>query len=100
MNPGAHLACGNWSPWPWGSWSSPGIASVIHHLGIVRDLTVGTLRCVAQLLLLGYALKYIFALNWSWVVVGVFLFMLISAGFIVRGRVKETARAATPCPCS
>jgi putative ABC transport system permease protein len=66
-----------------------GIISVIHRLGILRDLAVGTLRCVAQLLLLGYALKYIFALNWSWVVVGVFLFMLVSAGFIVRGRVKE-----------
>ena len=66
-----------------------GIISMIHRLGILKDLAIGTLRCVSQLFLLGYALKYIFALSWAWLVVGVFLFMLVSAAFIVKSRIKE-----------
>lgn len=64
-------------------------ASFVYHLGLNRDITVGTVRTFAQLFLMGYALTFIFQLNNLWFTLGIFAVMAISASFIVRGRVKE-----------
>ena len=64
-------------------------ASFVYHLGLNRDITVGTVRTFAQLFLMGYALTFIFQLNNPWFTLGIFAVMAISASFIVRGRVKE-----------
>ncbi|WP_294347339.1 iron export ABC transporter permease subunit FetB [Prosthecochloris sp.] len=65
------------------------IASFVHHLGLNRDITVGTVRTFAQLFLMGYALTFIFQLENLWLTLGIFVIMAVSASFIVRGRVKE-----------
>ncbi|UZJ38699.1 ABC transporter permease [Prosthecochloris sp. SCSIO W1103] len=65
------------------------IASFVHHLGLNRDITVGTVRTFAQLFLMGYALTFIFQLENLWFTLGIFVIMAVSASFIVRGRVKE-----------
>ncbi|MBC8524578.1 MAG: iron export ABC transporter permease subunit FetB [Chlorobium phaeobacteroides] len=64
-------------------------ASFAYHLGLNRDITVGTIRTFAQLFLMGYALTLIFQLNSVWFTLGIFIIMAVSASFIVRGRVKE-----------
>ncbi len=66
------------------------IASFVYHLGLNRDIAVGTLRTFAQLFLMGYALTFIFQLENIWFTLGIFVVMAVSASFIVRGRVKET----------
>ncbi|MBU1612407.1 MAG: ABC transporter permease, partial [Proteobacteria bacterium] len=63
--------------------------SYVHKLGLNRDLSVGTLRTFGQLFLLGYALRYIFAANLFIVVAAVFTVMMVMAGHVIRGRVKE-----------
>ena len=65
------------------------VASFVYHLGLSRDITVGTIRTFAQLFLMGYALTFIFQLNSPWFTVGIFVIMAVSASFIIRGRVKE-----------
>lgn len=64
-------------------------ASFVYHLGLNRDITVGTLRTFAQLFLMGYALTFIFRLENVWFTLGIFGVMAVSASFIIRGRVKE-----------
>ncbi len=64
-------------------------ASFVYHLGLSRDITVGTVRTFAQLFLMGYALTFIFRLNNLWITLGIFVVMAVSASFIVKGRVKE-----------
>ena len=64
-------------------------ASFVYHLGLNRDITVGTIRTFAQLFLMGYALTLIFQLDNLWFTLGVFAVMAVSASFIIRGRVKE-----------
>lgn len=65
------------------------VASFVYHLGLNRDITVGTVRTFAQLFLMGYALTFIFQLENLWFTLGIFVIMAVSAFFIVRGRVKE-----------
>lgn len=64
-------------------------SSFIHHLGLNRDITVGSVRTVAQLFLMGYALTFVFSAHNLWLTIGIFLVMVSSAVFIVKGRVKE-----------
>jgi putative ABC transport system permease protein len=66
-----------------------GIASLCHALKLERDLVVGMVRTVVQLLLLGYALHAIFALDQAWLVLTVFLCMVFFAALTIRGRIKE-----------
>lgn len=54
-----------------------GAASLYHGLGLGRDLAVGTIRTFVQLFILGYALRLIFDLDVSWLVVLVFCFMTL-----------------------
>jgi putative ABC transport system permease protein len=64
-------------------------ASVAWHLGLNRDIAVGALRTVSQLFLMGYALTFIFRAESLLLTMGIFLVMVVSSVFIVKGRVKE-----------
>ncbi len=63
--------------------------SFVYHLGLNRDISIGTLRTFLQLFLMGYALTFIFRVENLWLTLGIFAVMAISASFIVRGRVRE-----------
>jgi putative ABC transport system permease protein len=63
--------------------------SFIQKLGLNKDITIGTIRTVSQLFLMGYALTFIFGAQNLWLTLGIFVVMVFSAVFIVRGRVKE-----------
>lgn len=63
--------------------------SLMWHLGLGRDIAVGALRTVAQLFLMGYALTFIFSAGSLPLTIGIFIVMVVSAVFIVKGRVKE-----------
>jgi len=64
-------------------------SSFIYHLGLNRDITIGTIRTFSQLFLMGYVLTFILKSSSLWLVISVFLVMVVSALFIVKGRVKE-----------
>lgn len=64
-------------------------ASLLHHLGLVKVLTLGAVRTFLQLFIMGYALRIVFGLDMLEVTLGVFLIMLVMAAATVRGRVKE-----------
>ncbi len=66
-----------------------GGASLAYHLGLERNLLVGTVRAFAQLFVMGYALTFIFAWNIAVVVLAVYLVMIVFAARIVADRVKE-----------
>lgn len=65
-----------------------GIASVYYSLDLEKDILVGTIRTVAQLFLLGYALKVVFDFNHMILVLGVFCFMILFAAWTVNSRIK------------
>lgn len=65
------------------------VTSMIWHLGLNRDITIGALRTVSQLFLMGYALTFIFKAESLPLTVGIFVVMVVSAVFIVKGRVRE-----------
>ncbi len=66
-----------------------GAISLILSLGLTKNLFIGTVRTFAQLFLMGYALKYIFALKSSFLIIAVFSAMIAAAAHIVRSRVPE-----------
>lgn len=66
-----------------------GATSVWQKLHLEKDLAIGTLRTFCQLFIMGYALKYIFALNTPYLVVALFSFMCWFAARIIRKRVSE-----------
>lgn len=66
-----------------------GIASVMHQLGLGKDLAIGTVRTFVQLFLMGYVLKYIFQLDMAAPVLGVFVLMVGAAAHIIHGRVRQ-----------
>ncbi|RXK84107.1 iron export ABC transporter permease subunit FetB [Chlorobaculum sp. 24CR] len=63
--------------------------SFVHKLGLNRDISIGTVRTVSQLFVMGYALTFIFGAQNVWLTLGIFVVMVFSAVFIVRGRVRE-----------
>ena len=65
------------------------ISSFVFHLGLNRDIAIGTVRTFAQLFLMGFVLTYILETERMLLVVGVFLVMVVSAIFIIKGRVAE-----------
>ncbi|MBF0586241.1 iron export ABC transporter permease subunit FetB [Prosthecochloris sp. N3] len=65
------------------------VTSVVYHLGLNRDISIGTLRTFAQLFLMGYVLSFIFGSDNVWLTLGVFGVMVVSASFIIKGRVRE-----------
>ena len=64
-------------------------ASFVYHLGLNKDISIGTVRTFVQLFLMGYVLTFIFSIENLWLTVGIFVIMAISASFIIRGRVRE-----------
>jgi putative ABC transport system permease protein len=65
------------------------ITSLVQRLELNKDITIGTIRTVSQLFLMGYALTFIFGAQNLWLTLGIFVVMVFSAVFIIRGRVKE-----------
>ena len=65
------------------------VLSVLLKLGLARTLAVASMRMVAQLLLLGFILEYIFALNTPLPILGVGLVMVLFAGI---ASVRRTRR--------
>lgn len=66
-----------------------GAASTALHLGLGKDLLIGTVRTVAQLYLMAFVLRTVFALRDWYLVLGVFTVMILFAAQVVKGRVKE-----------
>lgn len=66
-----------------------GGVSLAYNLGLAKNLAIGTVRTFVQLFIMGYALKFIFALEMGLPVVAVFAGMVAAAAHIVRGRVAE-----------
>ena len=66
-----------------------GVTSILHSLGLERDLLIGTVRTFVQLFILGYVLKFVFNLSSAWLVVAVFAFMTVFAAWEIRARVRE-----------
>ena len=64
-------------------------SSFIYHLGLNRDIAIGTLRTFSQLFLMGYVLTFILNTSNPFLVLSVFMVMVVSAMFIIKGRVKE-----------
>lgn len=65
------------------------ITSFIYQLRLNKDITIGTVRTVAQLFLMGYVLTFIFKANNQLLTLCIFVVMVVSAIFIIKGRVKE-----------
>ena len=66
-----------------------GILSLVHSLGLEKDLLIGTIRTFVQLFLLGFALKFVFNFDRAWLVVLVFVLMILFAAWTIKGRVRE-----------
>ena len=66
-----------------------GGCSLYLRLKLEKDLLVGTIRTFIQLFLLGFVLKYVFALNNPLIVILLFSLMIYFAASIISGRVKE-----------
>jgi putative ABC transport system permease protein len=64
--------------------------------GLERDLLVGTLRCLVQLVILGYVLVYLFRLESLWITTGILVVMALAAAFTARGRIKRPYPGAVP----
>lgn len=66
-----------------------GITSLVHGLGLERDLFWGTLRTFVQLFVMGYVLTVIFRVRHPAPVLAFYGVMILSAAWIVRTRVSE-----------
>jgi len=66
-----------------------GAASLYHSLQLEKDLLIGTVRTFAQLFLLGYVLKILFALDDYRIILLVFFCMILFAAWTIYGRVNE-----------
>jgi putative ABC transport system permease protein len=61
-------------------------------LGLARDLIIGAIRTIVQLLLVGYVLVYIFALSRWYITVAALLLMTVVATFAAVGRQRLTRK--------
>lgn len=62
------------------------------NLGLVKDFLIGAIRTVVQLILVGYALVYIFALDrWDITLAALFLMLIVATGAAI-GRQKKARR--------
>ena len=75
-----------------------GVYSVLLKLKLEKDLLIGTIRTFVQLFLLGYVLKYVFALNSPFVIFILFAFMIYYAASIIskHGNHKHNAFSSDP----
>ena len=65
------------------------LASLAYSLKLEKDLFVGTVRTFVQLFIMGYVLKYVFAMSSIYLVLLVFGFMIFFAAWTISGRVKD-----------
>lgn len=70
-----------------------GIASIKLKLGLEKDMIWGTARTFAQLFIIGYVLKYVFAIGNAYLVLLLFTGMILFAAYTIKGRVKERSVA-------
>jgi len=70
--------------------------SYFNGLGLERDIIVGTIRCIVQLAILGYALVYLFRLQCMWVIVLILLGMAFVAALTAKGRMKRPYPGTIP----
>ncbi len=61
-------------------------------LGLAKDLIVGAIRTVVQLVLVGYVLVYIFAVDRWYITVAILAVMLIAAVLAATGRQEKPSR--------
>lgn len=66
----------------------PAALSLYRGWGLTGQILVASIRCLAQLLLVGYVIRYIFALDAWWLVLAVILVMIAVAGWIASRRVE------------
>lgn len=67
-----------------------GAISLWNRLRLEKDLLIGSLRCVLQLVAMGYVLRVIFGMESLWIVLLLFSVMVVFAVRIVKGNVKES----------
>jgi putative ABC transport system permease protein len=72
-----------------------GLAS-FQGFGLEKDIIVGTIRSILQLLFIGYALVYIFMITSVWLTSGILLVMGLIAAYTARGRIKKPYPKAIP----
>lgn len=69
-----------------------GVVSVVYQLGLEKSLLIASIRTIAQLLLIGLVLEWIFAQSQLPMVIGVMTFMTVVAGMTATQRLKRTYR--------
>jgi putative ABC transport system permease protein len=63
-------------------------------LGLERKLALASVRTVVQLLLIGYVLEWVFAVDVPWAILGVLALMIAAAGRAAIQRASRTFRGA------
>jgi len=71
----------------------PGALSVAFGLGLLRSLAIGTVRTFAQLLAVGYLLRYVFDLDAVWAVLGMLVLMTAAAARAALARQSRRPRS-------
>lgn len=66
-----------------------GLLALWMQLGVTKDLAVAAVRTYAQLLLLGLVLRWVFAFDRWWAVVGILAIMIASAARIIVRRAPD-----------
>jgi putative ABC transport system permease protein len=69
-----------------------GIVSIRMSLGITKDLAIATVRTYAQLIALGFVLRWVFGIDSPWLVIGVIVAMILFAAQIVVRRSPDAPR--------
>jgi putative ABC transport system permease protein len=64
--------------------------------GMEKDIIIGTIRSILQLIFIGYALVYIFNIRSIWPTTGILAFMALIAAFTARGRIRPSYPGAVP----
>jgi len=64
--------------------------------GIEKDITIGIIRSLVQLAILGWVLKYIFRIESIWIVVLILLVMSLIGAYTAKGRLKKPYPGAIP----
>jgi putative ABC transport system permease protein len=66
--------------------------SLWQRVGMERDIVVGSIRTVVQLLLVGYLIQFVFSVSQWWLVLAMLLAMLVVATHAARGRLSGRQR--------
>jgi putative ABC transport system permease protein len=69
-----------------------GIVSIRMSLGITRDLAVATARTYAQLIALGFVLRWVFDVDKPWLVLAIMVLMVLFAAQIIVRRSPDAPR--------